>query len=414
MIYGDRDNCMELKKIVIEQENSGEQLMEIVPINTLDGISFEEDSRLNFELSSQMTNAIGQLTPGLLTASKTLNSNLMEVTIGGDLIKAKDGIGYRAIAKGADGKITEHARLFEPKKLKEMVVATATWQIISVAVAQSHLSEINDKLEEIKKTVFEIRDFQKNTRTTEILAIQDEMRAKISSLKTDKNKNKEKYILTMGTLDSWTTDLSRIHKHLLIDIEGMLQEAEDDYSKVKEKTLNVERLIREATLSLYLRAICYELSALIYQLNIDPQRQKIRVDMDAMDELLVGLYKNMYIEIDRLSSWFSSVKSWIGIDKKLLNENYEKFIVTDLLDGRSKSCRVSSSSKVIPVDEVEYQKHQLKKIISDAGIEYNSKLPLLQKRLSKPVAHALISEAPRKAYFLIDNDTNIVKCVNIK
>ena len=295
-----------------------------------------------------------------------------------------------------------------------MVVATATWQIISVAVAQSHLSEINDKLEEIKKTVSEIRDFQKNTRTAEILAIQDEMRAKVSSLKTDKNKNKEKDILTMGTLDSWTTTLSRIHKHLLIDIEGVLQEAEDDYSKVKEKTFNVERLIREATLSLYLRAICYELSALIYQLNVDPQRQKIRVDMDAMDELLVRLYKNMYIEIDQLSNWFSSVKSWFGIDDKLLNENYEKFIVTDLFDERSKSGRASTSSKVISVDELEHQKYQLKKIISDAGIGYNSRLLLLQKRLSKPVAHALISEAPRKAYFLIDNDTNTVKCVNIK
>lgn len=405
---------MELTTIVIEEEASGKQLMEITPINTLDNTSFEEANiGLDIELSSQLTSALGQLTPSLLTASKTLNSNLMEVSISGDLFRVKDGRGYRALAKGADGKISEHARLFEPKSLKNMVKAAATWQVLSVAVAQSHLAEINDKLEEIKKTVSQISDFQKNTRTTDILAIQDEMGVKISSLKIDKNKSKEKDILTMATLDSWSTKLSQIHKHLLIDIERILKDKGTDYEKIKEKTINVKRLIKEATLSLYLRIVCYELSALIYQFTIEPQRQKIRVEMEKIDELLVRLYKQMYIEIDQLSSWTISLKSLFGFGNKFLTENYEKLILADLLDERKTSCRAPISSRIKPVSELEYQKFLLKKTISDAGTEYNNRLPLIEKHLSSSITNILTLETPRTACFLIDNDTNTVKCVNV-
>lgn len=404
---------MELKTIVIEQESNGKQMMEITSVPNLGNLIIEDvNFDLDFELSSRITNVIGQLTPSLLTVGKTLNSNLMEVTINGELSKAADGIGYRAFARGDKGQITEHAKLFEPKDLKKMVAATAVWQTLSMVVAQSHLSEINDKLEEIKKTVFQISDFQKNERTTKVLSIRDEISNKIFSLKA--NKNKEKTILTMPTLDNWSTQLSQIYQHLLMDIEEILKKKETDYEKVKERTLNVERLIREATLSLYLRAICYELSTLIYQFTIDAQREKIKDDMDKMDELLVTLYQRMYIEIDGLSSWFKIFKSFIGIENKTLNENYENFIFSDLLDERKKSQQASSSNKVRSVSELEYQKYQLKKLISDAGIEYNNKLLSLQYRISKPIINALITESSMKASFQIDNSTNVVKCVNIK
>jgi hypothetical protein len=66
----------------------------------------------------------------------------MEVVINGDLVRAADGHGFRAIAMGAKG-VREHARLFEVKNLQNVVNAAAVWQIASVLVAQKHLADIS-------------------------------------------------------------------------------------------------------------------------------------------------------------------------------------------------------------------------------------------------------------------------------
>lgn len=93
-----------------------------------------------------------QAAPSLVVASQSAGRRLMEVTINGNLVKAADGNGLRAFSMGARG-IEEHARLFDAANLQTAINAAALWQVASVVVAQKHLADINEKLEDIKKAV---------------------------------------------------------------------------------------------------------------------------------------------------------------------------------------------------------------------------------------------------------------------
>lgn len=103
-------------------------------------------------------NAIMQAVPGLLVAEQHAGRHLMEIVINGDLIRAADGNGFRAIAKGASG-FTENARLFNPASLSNLVNAAAVWQVASVLVAQQHLADISARLKSIERGIERLSSF---------------------------------------------------------------------------------------------------------------------------------------------------------------------------------------------------------------------------------------------------------------
>ncbi|MFZ2631542.1 MAG: hypothetical protein WA081_15210 [Desulfosalsimonadaceae bacterium] len=109
-------------------------------------------------------NPLLQAVPNFSIAGELTSTKYMEVVIDGPLVKAT-GIngGYRGF-RIVDGKIESHAILFEPSKLSKIVNASALLQVASVAVAQKHLADINEKLSEIKACVDKIHQFQKNER----------------------------------------------------------------------------------------------------------------------------------------------------------------------------------------------------------------------------------------------------------
>jgi hypothetical protein len=109
-----------------------------------------------------------QTVPQMLIAKSHHGRNLMEVEISGQLINAADGNGMRAIAKGPNGKFIEHARLFDTKNLKKLVNVSAVWQIASVVVAQKHLADITEKLEEISNNIKYISQFLDAERRSKI------------------------------------------------------------------------------------------------------------------------------------------------------------------------------------------------------------------------------------------------------
>lgn len=76
----------------------------------------------------------------------------MEVVVHGDLVQASDGNGLRAFAMGSKG-IKEQARLYEASQLQSLINVAAIWQVASVVVAQKHLADISQKLDEIKAAV---------------------------------------------------------------------------------------------------------------------------------------------------------------------------------------------------------------------------------------------------------------------
>lgn len=100
-----------------------------------------------------------QAVPALLVEEGHRGKQLMEVVISGELVRAKNGVGLRAWAVGADNKISEHAKLLDTNDLQSMVNAAAVWQIASVIVAQKHLADISAKLEDIRKGIQNVAHF---------------------------------------------------------------------------------------------------------------------------------------------------------------------------------------------------------------------------------------------------------------
>ncbi len=108
-----------------------------------------------------------QTAPGLVTASEVASERYMRVVVNGPLTLAKDGNGFRGIVHGADGKISEHVRLFEGE-LSQVVNSAALFNVASMALAQKHLADISERLDEIKEGVDEISTFLTNEREAEI------------------------------------------------------------------------------------------------------------------------------------------------------------------------------------------------------------------------------------------------------
>ena len=99
-----------------------------------------------------------QTLPNLIVANDVAQSRYMQVVIDGPLAAAADGHGFRAFSIQG-GNIKEHARLFEPEKLQQLVNSAAMFQIASAVVAQKHLADISAKLSEIQAGVEGISTF---------------------------------------------------------------------------------------------------------------------------------------------------------------------------------------------------------------------------------------------------------------
>lgn len=121
------------------------------------------DSMLASKLSAGL-----QAVPSLLVEEGHRGKQLMEVVVNGDLVRAKDGVGLRAWTVDVNGKISEHAKLFDADKLQTMVNAAAVWQVASVVVAQKHLADISAKLDDIRKGVQDVSDFLNEERRAKV------------------------------------------------------------------------------------------------------------------------------------------------------------------------------------------------------------------------------------------------------
>lgn len=149
-----------------------------------------------------------QAAPSLLVANEAAGKRLMEVVVNGDLVRAADGNGLRAFARGAEG-IKEHARLFEASKLQNMVNAAAVWQVASVVVAQKHLADISEKLDGIKKGIEGVSRFLDNQRKSRIEATYDYLGQALHAIK-----GGEMPASVRTELEACERDLAEIQRHL--------------------------------------------------------------------------------------------------------------------------------------------------------------------------------------------------------
>lgn len=132
--------------------------------------SFDEDLHQKVDGASvPIFNQLLQFAPEAMVAHEAATKQYMLVVSEGALLRAKDGFGYRGMS--SDGKITSHARLFDPKNLKNVVTVSIAMKAVTMAVGQAHLAEISNQLKSVNSKLGEIKKFLDNERSSEIDAI---------------------------------------------------------------------------------------------------------------------------------------------------------------------------------------------------------------------------------------------------
>jgi hypothetical protein len=163
------DNAPESSQpCVVIGDQSGEPAVTIRPSTAFSDFGAAERRDLAGDTLGRLGAAL-QSIPSVLVAGEAHGKQLYEVVINGELIRAADGNGYRAMTLGPKG-IQEHGRLFENGGLQNMINAAAVWQVASVVVAQKHLADISRKLDQITEGVSGIARFLDSEREAKIEA----------------------------------------------------------------------------------------------------------------------------------------------------------------------------------------------------------------------------------------------------
>lgn len=214
-------------------ESPEQAVVAIRPTNSRTGFENAVTLDLKGELVNRFSSLL-QAAPTVLVAGGCAGKRLMEVVIRGDLTAAADGNGFRAFAMQGK-KIVEHARLFDTTKLQTMVNAAAVWQVASVLVAQKHLADISQKLNEIKSAVHGVSQFLDQQRRARIQSTYDYL-AQVARAIGAGNLSAS----ARGEIESCERDLLEIHRHLLAQFRSVAGE------RVKHiETIGTEILTRD-------------------------------------------------------------------------------------------------------------------------------------------------------------------------
>jgi len=275
-----------------------------------------------------------QAVPALLVEEGHRGKQLMEVVINGDLVRAKDGLGMRAWAVGTDGKISEHAKLFDSNNLQNVVNAAALWQIASVVVAQKHLADISAKLDDIRKGVEYISHF-----------LNEERRAKVTG--TYEYLEQVTYAIGMGELSQATRtklescdhELLQIQHHLQHELQRRCMEpishtefagTADLEKKTVAKYEKLNDLAKDIRLTLKTRALAWHVLSLYPG---EPSLKKARLEgllrsASEVDKSLEAIGTSVKRDSDKFKSFWNSEEKLA--DRKSNVRNVSKTLLNNL------------------------------------------------------------------------------------
>ncbi|MDV2467513.1 hypothetical protein QR674_00720 [Acinetobacter chinensis] len=266
-----------------------------------------------------------QAAPSLITQSTVAKSSIMEVVVNGSLVQAADGNGLRAFVQGADGKIIEHARLYNADTLSNIVNVGAVWQIASIIVAQKHLADISQKLDNLKDGIERIQDFQQTERKSSIFMISNRLKEKITVLMNSNNKKHNNFI-DLGELNAYEDTLEKIYLHLKADLKNYgLKKTEHkemfgtaDYKNALERKIEeIQDYFEFAYYSLNLRSM--NTSIIDYLGGNDDLVQYrtngIKQEIKNLNSLITEVGENITKEVNELKSVINDAQSFVKNNK---------------------------------------------------------------------------------------------------
>lgn len=267
------------------------------------------DARSSMPISK--LNALFQAAPALLVAGEAHGKKLMEVVINGDLVRAADGNGLRPYAM-SDGKIVEQARLLEVENLSDMINAAAVWQIASVVVAQKHLADISQKLDELKNGVDNITKFLGSQRRARIESTYEYLRQAYVALE-----GGDLPLSVRNQLEACERDLLEIQRHLEMEYEQKIakkvehseQFGTEELTKgIGEKIEALESLAADIAICTKTRVAAWHVLSLFPG---DPnlkiaRKQSIQKSISSFSSLGTKLTDSLFKEISEIKSFWNS------------------------------------------------------------------------------------------------------------
>ncbi|WP_332605667.1 hypothetical protein [Acinetobacter sp. ESBL14] len=366
---------------IVLGEDEKNPLIEIRVVDKINETSYTRFPHLD-NLKSFASVAV-QAVPSLLTQAEFTKSSIMEVVVNGSLTSAIDGNGFRAMVKGADGKIIENARLYNADKLSSLINVAAVWQILSVVVAQKHLADINQKLDDLKEGVNRIQDFQKNDRESSIYMVSNKLKEKIMIFTNLKNQEKDK-VVSLVELNSYDDTLEKIYLHLKADLKNYgLKKTEHkeffgtaDYKVALEKRLEeIQENLILAYLSLNLRSMN---NSLIEYLGTNVElvayrTGEVKKEIENLKHLIDNIGENITKEVKELKSRVNDAQSFVVNNKNSIAlSGTAAFISAPLAVGIGVAVMTGSLKKTILSERVDVLH---KKVFGES-----KKLDLLEER----------------------------------
>jgi hypothetical protein len=224
-----------------------------------------------------------QLATELITRSMMLPGKTVEITFDPviqrglssgayEMVKVAPGDGQRLMARAIDSKkFVGHGRFMEVGKLKQLGVGA--FHIVSIAVAQAHLAEINKNLKEIKESVKDIRGFFENKDKSQLTATVEYLQYVVNFIRRMDSPDRlpiEKRVEIerirremMGWVAQIVGEADQLHANIegQSDVDGWGGGTGNTFGKLKEHARAVERLIHTYRLLLRTASLFYMTSA---------------------------------------------------------------------------------------------------------------------------------------------------------
>lgn len=295
---------------IVLGEDAANPAVKFSPLTSDERYRAARPIELNGSLAGRM-NSVLQAAPTLLIENAQRGKQLMEVVINGNMIRAADGNGLRAMAVDANGKFSEHARLFSVDKLQELVNVAAVWQIASVVVAQKHLADISEKLDKILTAVDELSRFMDSERRSRITGTHSYLTQVAAAIQAG-----EIAPAVRAELESCERDLLAAQDHLVSETRGRLSKAIEHKEKLGTETLTEETLARYYDLngSVDDIGLCIRTRVLAWHvLSLVPgephlkqaRRSDIERSIEELSKLVAAVYAVLPTDLERIKSRFN-------------------------------------------------------------------------------------------------------------
>lgn len=305
-------NRVERIDFTIENDES-ERVLECNEINRFPRKSNELD--LGSGLAKKSTHLISDIVKGAVNVpGKTLEvvfkpdiaKGLKEGTFVLNSTKSGENL---AVAKDAvTNKFVGQGRVIEGGKLKQLSVGA--FNLLSIAVAQSHLASIEKNLDDIKGQLKDIKDKLNNNDVAELqgaIEYYNEVKQRIANLQSPSELsafisnnleavNKDSHAWRAKVFNDFETLIEKINNLKSQDTAG----TENTFNKLKEYIAEAEKIADRYALLLRLGAISKAM--LLY---IDPAGKKftaLQVDLDTWNELVGKLKATLIDKADQLLS----------------------------------------------------------------------------------------------------------------